>query len=537
MKTKEFIERAKTVHGEKYDYTNVLYVNNRTKVNILCPKHGLFSQTPYKHINGGNGCPKCRGFNRSKDELIEILNLKHKNKYDYSLLEFKNTLDIVKVKCENHGVFEIRLKDHLAGNGCSKCSGKNKSNDEVINELIKVHGNRYDYSKVFYKKQTEKLTIICKEHGEFYQTYNVHKKGHGCPKCSLINVSNKKRKPQFTFIEESNRIHENKYDYSLTEYNRSHDKVKIMCKTHGIFEQTPDLHLRGSGCPICGNKFDKSISVLYDFLDEKNIEYIKNDTKILNGFELDIFIPEFNVAIEYNGLHWHCDMFKRPSYHLDKTKMCENLGIRLIHIFEDELIHKKNIVFSRINQILKLNNEKIYARNCVVREILTNETKTFLNENHIQGNCNSKIKIGLFYQEKLVSVMTFNSISKNMNKGNWELSRFSNLQNTNVVGGASKLLSFFIKKYYPSLIYSYADKRWSNGDLYEKLGFIKTKQNKPNYWYVKGNKRYHKSNFRKDKLKKQYSIIGEFKEWEIVQNLGYKRIWDCGTLKFELKLD
>ena len=530
MLKNEFIKKSKLVHGEKYDYTSVLYVNNRTKVTILCKEHGEFTQTPYKHINMGQNCPKCMGFKKTNDDIINQFNLTHGDKYDYTSVNYEKSNKKITITCKEHGEFTQTPKDHLRGNGCPKCSGRNVSNVEIINELKSFHNNRYKYNFINKKK---KITITCEEHGEFYQSYNTHKKGHGCPKCSFEKNRLIRTKSLNQFVDDANSVHGDRYDYSLVDYIRSRDKINIICKEHGTFNQTGESHLRGYGCPSCGDKYQKEIKNIFNLLNDNKIEFEINNNTILNGKELDIYIKNKNLAIEYDGLYWHCDKFKDKKYHLEKTIECEKKGVRLIHIFEDELVHNPSIVLSKILNIAGVCSNRIFARKCEIRKVSNFDSRKFLNENHLQGYSVCSIRLGLFYKNELVSLMTFcRPKRKNSLTNEFELNRFSNKKDTIVVGGASKLLSYFTKNNKNSTIYSFADRRWSNGGLYEKLGFQIKRINPPDYWYCKSNKRIHKSHFRKNKLRKRFSIETDFTEWGIVENLGYNRIWDCGKITY-----
>ena len=270
------------------------------------------------------------------------------------------------------------------------------------------------------------------------------------------------------------------------------------------------------------------------------LNILVNNKSVLNGTELDIFIPDHNMAIEYNGLYWHSEKRgKTKTYHIDKTKKCLNKNIRLIHIFSDEWSDKKNIIKERLKTILNLNQSKIYARNCKVIELTNEQKKDFLNKNHLQGNDKSSIFYGLEYNKELVSVITFgklrNSLGhKNIKDGEFEIYRYCNL---NVIGGFSKLLKYFIKIHLPKKIITYADRNWSPSDefcFYSKMGFNFVGETKPNYSYTKNYSiRYHRYNFRKDKL----VSMGYDKtktENEIMYELGFDKIWDAGNLKYEL---
>jgi hypothetical protein len=254
---------------------------------------------------------------------------------------------------------------------------------------------------------------------------------------------------------------------------------------------------------------------------------------IISPNQLDIYIPSKKLAIEFNGLYWHNELHVDKNYHLNKTELCEKLGIQLIHIFEDEWLYKEDIVKSRLRNILGLTENKIFGRKCIIKEITPKESKEFLNKNHIQGSVNSKIKLGLYYEGELVSLMSFNHIRNNSNDNSYDLVRFCNKLNTNIIGGADKLLKYFINNYKPKQIISYADRRWSQGNLYEKLGFNFIHYSKPNYFYIIGKNRKHKSNFKYKLLVKQ-GFDKNKKEHQIMIDRGIYRIYDCGVKKYEL---
>ena len=278
------------------------------------------------------------------------------------------------------------------------------------------------------------------------------------------------------------------------------------------------------------NKGSKKEKDIKEFIESLGYVIIENK-KMLNGKEIDIFIPSLNIGIEFDGLFYHNDLRIDKNYHIDKTNIAQEKGIKLIHIFEDEWDYKKEIVKSRLLSILGKIEEKIYARKCIIKTISLDEAKNFIDENHIQGYANSSIKLGLFYKDVLVSVMTFcipdKSKSQKKEEGFWELSRFCSKINTQVVGAASKLLCYFEKNYYPKKLLSFADKRWSAGEVYYNLGFTEMNDTVINYWYIKGDKRFHRFPLRKNKDDDQ-----SLSEYENRIKQGFLRIWDCGSKKF-----
>ncbi len=264
---------------------------------------------------------------------------------------------------------------------------------------------------------------------------------------------------------------------------------------------------------------------------------ISNDKKILSPYELDMYMPELKLAIEYNGIYWHNEVNKDDDYHLNKTELCEQQGIQLIHIYEDDWSYKQDIVKSMILNKLNKTPNKIFARKTIVKEIFDNKlVREFLDKNHIQGFVGSKIKLGLYLDNELVSLMTFGNRrvamgKKSTNEDEYELLRFCNKLNTNVVGGASKLFKYFIDHYKPNEITTYADRSFSQGKLYEALGFKSQGKTQPNYYYIIDGIRKHRFNFRKDVLVKQGYDINKT-EHQIMIERKIFRIYDSGNFKF-----
>lgn len=247
LTTEEFIQKAKNIHGNKYDYSETKYVNSKSKVVIICKKHGKFLQQPSNHLQG-KGCRKC-SCNLSQEEFILRCKKVHGNKYDYSNTIYLGQNFSIDIICPTHGIYKQRAYNHLIGNGCFKCA-KNRKLDlaEFIARANKVHNNFYNYNKVNYKNSISKIIIICPIHGEFLQNPQDHLTGYGCTKCS----NNYQIRCKKEFSEKFSKIHNNKYDYSLVEYKNNNTKVKIICPIHGIFEQKPRTHLN-YGCPKCYN--------------------------------------------------------------------------------------------------------------------------------------------------------------------------------------------------------------------------------------------------------------------------------------------
>ena len=528
-----FIQKARQIHGDKYDYSKVEYKNGKEKVIIICLEHGEFVQQPKHHLSG-HGCNKCSRNNY--DNFIRKAKRIHGDKYDYSEVKYEISSEKVTIICPEHGKFEQSPLRHIKGHGCHEC-GKQKvikqntnNTDYFIQKARQIHGDKYDYSKVEYINNRSKIIIICLKHGEFEQTAMSHLNGHGCCKCAYNSWTKE------DFINNAMLVHDDRYDYSLVDYTNAINKVKIICNKHGVFEQSPYNHIMGSGCHKCSlstgqNQIFEYISSIYDKI------VVSNDRKVISPYELDIFIPEKSLAIEYNGLYWHsydnkeskCDKNK----HFDKYQLCKNVGINLFQIWEHQWNEQKELIKSMISGKLGV-NQKIGARKCHIINISNDEYKKFVNLNHLQGYAGCNVKIGLIYDNDLVCVCGFKNI------GNfWEVSRFCSKLFINVVGGFSKILNYFIKnKNDNKNIISYANLDHSNGMMYKKSNFKLIKTTSPGYFYTKNRAVYSRQKFQKHKLKNKLEIFDEnISESQNMFNNGYRRCWNSGNDLYLLKIN
>ena len=544
MTTKEFIEKAKKVHNGKYKYDKCEYVNANTKVVITCDKHGDFSQSPYAHLNG-QGCPKCAGRGLNRDEVIELFREVHGDKYDYSKMEFSKMSEKVCIICPEHGEFwQTPHRHYKFKQGCPKC-GHHKRNEgrkvtvqSFIERANKIFNGYYDYSKVqFTNAKEDDITIICPKHGEFKYKVFWHLAGHGCKHCAV----ERSRLTKDEFVQRANKIHGNKYDYSNSVIDGIRNEVEISCPKHGVFMQTPESHLKGCGCPRCGREESDAERELYEYVcslvGKENV--IHNDRTVLNGKEIDIYIPLLKLGIEYNGVLWHSEKFgKDRRYHLDKMNECNANGIRLIQIFEDEYMDSKNIVRSKLKRIIGLSDdlERIYARKCIIEEIDKDAAKQFLNANHIQGFVSSSVYLGLKQEGQIVAVMSFTKNSE----GHWVLTRYAADNDYIVCGGAGKLFKHFVREYDPVSVKSFADRRWTlnpDNNMYTKIGFKLEDTLPPDYRYIVKSDyhRIHKFNFRKNHLHKRYGFPLTMTESEMTEKIGAYRIYDCGLYRYVWK--
>jgi hypothetical protein len=544
----EFIEKINLFYGQyNYDFSKIQYINSDTKVQITCPHHGSFLKIPYTLFkNKLHICKHCKKEQiniraTNIESFIKKSNLIHNSKYDYSKSIYVNNLTPLIIQCNLHGEFSLSPEEHISvERGCPKCKRHKLSQIEVLERFKIKHKNKYKYPDFKYNTVYDSIQIKCEIHGIFKQKITTHLNGHGCPKCGKENI---KKSPQ-SFIERSKVIHHNKnYDYTITNYKHSQEKVNIICPKHGVFSQIARDHLLGMGCWECSvenrektSSYEKHIIEFINSVDPK----IKiHPSYSINRKEIDIYLPDFKLGIEFNGNYWHSHLRKKTNYHKEKSKYFKELDINIFHIWEHAWINKNPIIKSMIINKLNLTPNKIYARKCIIKEINSKTYRNFTEQNHIQGFAPSKIKLGLFYDNILVGCMGLGKLRTNLgNKikppDHYELIRYCNLLNYNIIGGASKLLKYFEREYNPKLLISYADNDYSTGHLYETLNFQKIELSKTSYVYYnhKTHQVENRFKYRKSELiKLNYSK--DQTEFEITHQLGLYRLHNSGITRYE----
>ena len=316
--------------------------------------------------------------------------------------------------------------------------------------------------------------------------------------------------------------------------NYQNNYLKLKClECQAVFSRTRQIFFPSKNiskiCPECRGVPSKSRDELeiLNYLRSLDQTAESGNRTLIFPLEVDIYLPELDLGIEYCGLYWHSELSggKDSGYHRLKYDLLKEKNIDLVTIFSDEWEQKREIILSKLNSKCKLTREKIFARKCDCKEISTKQAKLFLNETHIGGYGNSQVKLGLFYQKKLVYVMTFARGNLSRKQPHWEIQRMAGKLNCVVVGGASKLFRYFVKNYKPEKVIAYSDLRWGAGNVYASLGFRLSHVTAPNYWYFQSSesRRYHRFTLRKNK-----SDTPSLTEWENRQNQGFDRIWDCG---------
>lgn len=267
-----------------------------------------------------------------------------------------------------------------------------------------------------------------------------------------------------------------------------------------------------------------------EFLTNLEIKFTQNDSNLLKDLELDFICEDQKVAIEYNGIPWHSELYVDKNYHSNKSLKALEKGYFVYHIFSYEWEDKRvrPIIESQLRNLLGRNQIKIFARKCNIKEVSSLEKKHFLLDNHIQGDCRSSINLGLYYKDELVSLMTFDKPRMNFSF-EWELVRFCSRKGTNVIGGANKLFNFFIQNYQPVSVLSYSDKAKTKGKLYEKLGFKEEGTSPAGYVWSNGSKTLKRYQCQKKRLLEKGLGTEQQTEVEIMRSLGFYRVFDCGN--------
>lgn len=377
-----------------------------------------------------------------------------------------------------------------------------------------------------------------------------------------IDIKNKMKE---SCLEKYNSEH-----YSQSEFYKcivKNRKIKLLSEKYKLEISDIDNGIITSICDKCNQKFEANYQLLYNrFIYNKPLcticnpvdslsasevevknfimknytgEVLLNNRNIIKPYELDIYLPDLKLAFEFNGLFWHSEVYKDKEYHYNKTEMCERIGIQLINIYEDDWSHKQDIVKSIILNKLGKFSDKIYARKCDIKIINNNKLiKEFLNKNHIQGYISSEFKIGLFYNNEIVSLLTLGKKRKIMSSTsdnyNYEIYRFCNRLNTTVIGGLSKLFNYVIKNFNFLTIISYVDRSYFNGNNYLKIGFKMDSKTQPNYYYIINGKKEYRLKFRKDILVKEG--FDKYKtEHQIMLDRGFFRIYNSGNYKMIYK--
>ena len=563
----------KEVHGDKYDYSQVTLPNNtKETIRVICPKegHGVFTPSVVNHLYAKTICFKCsreartihpkvetpeelRRYKWTPERFYEEATAIHGDKFEYELPEELKASAKVRARCRIHDVwFTPNIGDHIyKGSGCPECRKESISEairskgicadtETFIKAAKEAHGDKYDYSRVILKGTGDPIEVICpiEGHGSFYPcpANHVYSKTT-CPVCARIEATLKRTKTQEDFLKDCAYVHGDRYDYSRVKYTIALEKVEIVCGEHGSFWQVANDHLLGRGCPSCSGAVSQPELDIKGLLEEFGVEVVHHH-RLSCGLEVDLYCPEHGVGFEYDGLLWHNEDYCSKDYHANKDKAAISEGIKIVHIYEDDWIYNRDRLVPWILDKVGIHWDRNYARECIVRQINWDITKTFLECNHIQGaSTPSSINLGLFtkHGDLLVGVMCF--VYQDQSKESMVLSRFCT--DGSVVGGFSKLLKHFrtIVPEGVSKVVSFSDNGWSEGLIYSSNGFTLDGELAPDYYWVKGQRRYVKEKFRRQYLPDILAVFDPDKsEAENCRANGYRKLYDSGKKRWVLNL-
>ena len=548
-----YIEKIIKQHGtQKFDYISS-YNSMHEDILIRCRTcNKNFLESPSNHFKRYS-CPHCNGiYNKIYGSKLNYFKNKvemvHGDRYKYEFKTFKRLNTPLKIICNIHGEFFQTPANHLKGNNCPECAyitraeENRMSHDDFLIKANNIHNHFFKYKNTYVNSDTI-LEIVCPKHGIIYQKAKNHLSGRGCKQCFEDKRGKTLKLNNEDFLKKANEIH-GQYRYNQ-EYEGSKIKMEILCPKHGPFEQRPNDHLMGSGCPQCARETTKAVEEISQILKENNINFTLDDRSVLERKELDIYIPDKNLAIEFNGLYFHREGLvdnlqygKDKNYHLNKTNECNKQNIRLFHIFDDEWKKNKELILIKIKHALNINTfPTIGARKCTIKEISNKTSSDFLEKYHIQGGDIAKHRLGAYYNDELVGVLTIVKI-----RGEYKLNRFAANTKYKLPGLASKMLKKGLGLYEINEITTFSDKRYGTipeKSVYLKLGFEYVGDTKPAYWYydMKTGNRYNRQKFMKHKILKEHPEYEEknMTEKEMMIDLGYDRIWDCGHYKFVYK--
>jgi len=503
--TEEFIKRAKEIHGDKYDYSKTIYKNRRTKLIITCPKHGDFEQRPDAHLSG-QGCPKCaietthKKISKTTEEFKKEIYLKFGNKYNYNAINYLNNETKVDIICPEHGIFSITPNVLLLSKyGCPKCAieknseKKKLTTEEFIKRAKEVHGNKYDYSLVKYSDSRIKVKIICSKHGEFEQIPNTHLNGSGCPKCRVSKgekeienylTSNKilfETQKKFDDLMDKKQL---SYDFFLPnenlliEYNGEQHYINTSFKNHNLklqkhhdwlkrkYAEKHEINLLTipywKDTVETLNIFFNTFSLL--FLEktaaENNLQYFYNENN-------DLEIKDHNLVFHLaNLLNGETDSVKRWEYY-------NNLNKRCVFVYPPYLNNKNKInIYKNILLYHCGIRKKIYARNTIVKIFNAIETKKFFEENNIEGYRSAKKAYALIDKKTNEILMVYSVGHAFFGNGKYdlEIARGACKLGYQIIGGASKLWKAILNDNpnTKSIVY-YVDRREYDGRSIKKL--------------------------------------------------------------------
>jgi hypothetical protein len=514
----EAITEFKLKHGEKYDYSDLEYKNGSSKIKIGCPLHGWFYQTASEH-KYGYGCAKCANYEKSpsREEWLNACIEMHNNYYDYSLSKYETLSRSVKIICPKHGIFTQNAGNHRDGRGCKKCGDDRKSlkyqqlftTESYIEKLKEKHGDKYEYSKVNYVTAKYPITLTCPTHGDFTRFPQNLLKGGGCEKC-LDNIRVEK-----ALMKVKKHFKRNNFELIIDEskFKGFSNDIFLTCSKHGEFVRFLDMNIfvLNHPCLKCGMKISKLEQRVSETLDDLGISHIqhtryKDETGKM--YEIDILIPNLGVGFEINGLRFHGEVMGKDSeYHRWKTGECHKKGIKLTHIYENEIIgsnHFKHKIFRELG----LRTQMGYSDTFLY--VQDNSANDFINDNHPLGAIEDCVNLVCYDRGDICGCISF--------KGD-AIVRVSNRYDVDISGVFKSMVKQYMNDRGFTKIVSRVLFDWDDISIFEKSGFIINDTIDPICWKF--------INAKHDKIYTHDEVL-------LAENVD--KFWDTGGYFMEFKI-
>lgn len=502
----------------EYRLISIDYKKTTDYIKYICPE-GHIGKTTFHKFKLGRRCPLCNNKKQSKlrSHTYEYIQSKINN-MGYTLLSTNYINNTTKLDVLDSNNNKLQLSYKALKRGVK--SNYNKRTTDDVRKIFK--DNDCILLTLNYKNNKTNLKYICSCGNLSEINLSSFLQGHRCKKCRI-------HRKNIGYNTVKRLFNNNGYTLLTLNYNNNKELLEYKCPNGHLNRMTYSNFLKGHRCPSCFKKSSKAENDIFNFIN-KYTTAISNTYNIIAPYELDIYLPTYKIAIEYCGLYWHSDKYKSRNYHRMKLDLCNKQGIRLITIFEDEWINQRNIVTSRLLQILGKTQTRIFARKCEIRELYSKQANEFYVQNHLQGATRGKLHVGLFYNDELVQAMTIGSPSRAHTNSGLELKRLATKCGYSVVGGTGKLFKYCLSKTNQS-IRSHNDLRWGKytDNVYEKMMFTKLTESKYTPHYIKGQSRYRNQGLCKTKAER---LTGKT-EWELRSKQGYSRIWDCGHQTWE----
>lgn len=556
--------------GDAYDYSKFQYLGSTIKTTVTCKKHGDFSTKPTYLVNG-NGCPACgkekvlataerkklgwEGFVRKAREL-------HGDLYEYPEQEYIGNKNKVQIICRKHGAFWQKPNGHLLGRGCPECANDGKrTRNALVSALVKEGllarlqkvNRAWEYDLRTFAGMEKPMRCVCPTHGEFFAWPNNLLKNSGCRGCGELKLQAHMLERRLTLEEVELRgqsVYGDLFEYHRVEHSEKGAMVFGRCTKHNVeWRQAAEGYAVYNPCGLCTRHLSKGEQQVFDFLSNLTKAETRNRT-ILKPKELDIYLPERKLAVEYCGEYWHSagskeEERKTRKKHIEKYLACKEQGVRLITLWESEWKERNYAIRRLLRNAVGKSKGKLMARKCELRKATAAEARAFYDRYHPQGGAGAGEHYALFWKGKMVACMRFvlgaNDRGAAAKDRVWTLGRYAT--RITVAGAASRLFKAFVTEFNPPEVKSFSDNRFFDGGMYAQLGFVLEEEVSEDYvvWSPKIGIR-PKPHYQRRMLPKrleEHGVAEQFNpetdprtEAEMTYLMGARRLYDCGKKRW-----